>query len=199
MKKTPRLDAIQSLLTQPSFTADQAKKLGVAPALVAYYIKKGQLRRLSRGIYQSTDYQGSPENFQWEDLIEAVHSVPGGVICLISALAIYNITDEIPRKHWIAVRHGTTIIRDSSLKIIRFRNIELGKTIIYLNGIQIPIFDRERTIVDSFRMLDSETAIKALKIALSQKGAPKLDLIRLQEYAKKLRFDITPYLITATT
>lgn len=199
MKKTPRLNAICPLLTQAFFTADQAKKLGVSPAHLAYYIKKGQLRRLGRGIYQSTDYQGSPQNFQWEDLIEAVHSVPGGVICLISALAIYNITDEIPRKHWIAVRHGTTIIRDSSLKIIRFRNIELGKTKIDLGGIQIPIFDRERTIVDSFRMLDSETAIKALKIALAQKGAPRLDVIRLQEYAKKLRFDITPYLITATT
>lgn len=77
--------------------------------------------------------------------------------------------------------------------------MELGKTEVNLGGIQVLIFDRERTIVDSFRLLSRETAIKALKMALSQKGTKRLDLKKLQSYAKKLRFNITPYLITATT
>ena len=75
----------------------------------------------------------------------------------------------------------------------------LGKTEVDLGGIQIPIFDRERTIIDSFRLLSRETAIKALKMSLSQKGTVRLDLKKLQSYAKKLRFNIAPYLITATT
>jgi zona occludens toxin (predicted ATPase) len=68
-----------------------------------------------------------------------------------------------------------------------------------LGSIRIPIFNRERTIIDSFRLLSRETAIKALKMALSQKGTVRLDLKKLQSYAKKLRFNIAPYLITATT
>ncbi len=199
MEKSSCLSTIQSLLAQPSFTADEAKKLGVSPAHLAYYIKKGQLKRLSRGIYQSTDYQGAPENFQWEDLIEAVNSVPGGVICLISALAIHDITEEIPRQHWIAVSHSTSINRGDLVRIVRFRNMELGKTTLNLAGCQIPIFDRERTIIDSFRQLSRETAIKALKMALAKKGEERLDLRKLQSYAKKLRYNIHPYLITATT
>jgi predicted transcriptional regulator of viral defense system len=199
MEKKSRLDAIQPLLTQPSFTAEEAKKLGVSAAHLAYYIKKGQLKRLGRGIYQGADFQCPPENFQWEDLIDAVNSVPGGVVCLISALAIYDITEQIPRQHWIAIPHSTSINKASSIKIIRFRNMELGKIKIDLENIQIPIFDRERTIIDSFRLLSQETAIKALKMALSRKGKERLDLIKLQAYAKKLRFNITPYLITATT
>lgn len=199
MKKPTSLSIIHPLLTQASFTADEVKQFGVSPAHLGYYIKKGLIRRLGRGIYQSTDYQGSPENFRWEDLIEAVNSVPAGVICLISALAIYEITEEIPREHWIAVAHTTSIQREGRVRIVRFRNMELGKTEVSLNGIQIPIFDRERTIVDSFRLLSRETAIKALKMALSQKGTKRLDLKKLQAYAKKLRFNITPYLITATT
>jgi len=199
MRKTNSLSAIHSLLTQPSFTVDEAKKLGVSPAHLAYYIRNCLLKRLGRGIYQSTGYEGSPENFQWEDLIEAVNSVPGGVICLISALAIYEITEELPRQHWIAVPHSTSIIRGSTVKIVRFRNMELGKIKIDLGGIQIPIFDRERTIIDSFRLLSRETAIKALKMALAKKGNERLDLRKLQTYAKKLRFNIDPYLITATT
>jgi len=199
MKKLTSIDVIHSLLTQPFFTAEEAKKLGVSSAHLAYFIKKGKLKRLSRGIYQSSDYHGIPENFQWEDLIDAVNSVPGGVVCLISALAIYDITDEIPRQHWIAVPHSTSITRTGGVRIVRFRNIELGKTKIELGGILIPIFDRERTIIDSFRLLSRETAIKAMKMALAKKGSKRLDLRKLQAYAKKLKVNIEPYLITATT
>lgn len=199
MKQPTTLSIIHQLLTHPSFTARDAKKLGISSALLGYYIRKGLIKRLGRGIYQGADYQYSPEIFRWEDLIESVNSVPGGVVCLISALAIHDITEEIPREHWIAVPHSTSIFRGAKVRIVRFRNMELGKTNVELGGIQIPIFDRERSIIDSFRLLSRETAIKALKMALSQKGAARLDLRKLQEYAKKLRFNIAPFLITATT
>ncbi len=199
MVKPTSFNVIHQLLAHPSFTADEAKKLGVSTAHLGYQIRKGRIRRLGRGIYQSTDYQGPPENFRWEDLIEAVNSIPGGIVCLISALAIHDITDEIPRQHWVGVPHSTSIHRGGDIRVVRFRNVELGKTKVNLAGIQIPIFDRERTIIDSFRLLSRETAVKALKMALSQKGTARLDLRKLQSYAKKLRFNIAPYLITATT
>jgi hypothetical protein len=77
--------------------------------------------------------------------------------------------------------------------------MELGRTEMDLNGVHIPIFDRERTIVDAFRLLSRETAIKALKMALVPKGWYRLDLNKMQDYAQKLRVDITPYLMTAIT
>jgi predicted transcriptional regulator of viral defense system len=199
MQDTGILRVIGQLLMRPSFTAAEAKELGVFPAHLAYYVRMGRIKRLGRGIYQGADYTASPENFRWEDLIDAVNSVPGGVICLISALAIYEITDEIPRQHWIAVPHSTSIDRGLDVKIVRFRDVSLGKTTVDLSGIQVAIFDRERTIVDAFRLLSRETAIKALKMALSAKGNSRLDLRKLQAYAKKLRFNIAPYLLTATT
>lgn len=199
MKKSTTLKVIHKLLTNPSFTAAEAKELGVSTAHLGYYIKTGHIRRLGRGIYQGANYQGPVENFLWEDLIDAVNSVPGGVICLISALAIYKITDEIPRQHWIAVSHSTSINRGTDVKIVRFRDMELGRTTVDLGGVQVPIFDCERTIIDAFRLLSRETAIKALKMALSFKSERRVDLRKLQAYAKKLRFNISPYLITATT
>jgi hypothetical protein len=36
----------------------------------------------------------------------------------------------------------------------------------------LPIFDRERTIVDAFRYLGRETALKALKKALTRRRHP---------------------------
>ncbi len=196
MRDTPSLKTLGPLLKKPLFTSKEAKELGIHPALLSYYAKKGLIRRLSRGVYQSTE--SPPLDFQWGDLIEAVYAVRRGIVCLLSALAIYKLTDEIPRQHWIGVRHGTDAVSGPHLKIVRFRNLDLGKTTIELDGASIPIFDRERTIIDAFRLLSREVAVKALKMALKP-GDQKLDLIKLQAYAKKLRVNIDPYLITVTT
>jgi predicted transcriptional regulator of viral defense system len=198
MSKSKKITDLYKLLRKNYFTAKEARECGVQPALLNYYIKIGKLKRLYRGMYQEVGFNYPPEIFQWEDLIEAVQSVPNGVVCLISALDIHDITEEIPRRHWIAIPHDRTIKRRGLVQIVKFRNPELGKIEINLHGIRIPIYDRERTIIDSFRLLSRETAIKALKFALEASDRP-INLIKLQDYAKELRFNIAPYLETATT
>lgn len=199
MKRLGSLDQMKSLLERPLFTAKDANAMGIYSSLICHYVKTGRLRRLSRGTYQSRNYQSSDASSQWEDLISAVLSISGGVVCLISALAVYDIAEQIPRQHWIAVKHSTSIKRERIIKIVRLRNMNLGKTFINLEGVKIPIFNRERTIVDAFRLLSHESAIKALKMALSQKGKQRLDLKKLQAYAKKLRVNIDPYLMAVST
>lgn len=189
------LEALAPLLRQPFFTSEQARAVGVSSSVLCHYVKTGKLKRIRRGVYQSAEPQNS-SSIRWEDLIQAVYSIPDGVICLVSALAIYDLTEEVPRQHWIGIRHGTSAKSNPQVKIIRFREFELGKTEIKLEGVRIPIFDRERTIVDAFRLLSRETAIKALKTAMAKGGKKRLDLLKLEAYAKRLRFDITPYLLS---
>ena len=198
MRPQACLKLLTPLLNQPSFTAKEARMLGIPAAVLSYYVKTEKLKRIRRGVYQAIDYQNS-EAFRWVDLIEAVHSINGGVVCLISALAVYDLTEEIPRQHWIGIRHDTSARSNRQIKIVRFRDIDLGKIEIELEGARIPIFDRERTIVDAFRLLSRETAIKALKSAVSQGGKNRIDLIKLEAYAKKLQVDIAPYLMSITT
>ncbi len=192
------MKTLLALLKKPLFTSKEAKALGIPPANLSYYVKTGQLRRISRGVYQYIAVKDGG-SIRWEDLIEAAYSIQGGVICLISALAVYDLTEEMPRQHWIAISHGTSARAKDEVKIVRLRNMKLGRTEIELDGIIVSIFDRERTIIDAFRLLSRETAIKALKMALSQPKDKKIDLVKLQAYAKKLRVNIDPYLITATT
>lgn len=198
MRSKKALALLSPLLGKGYFTSQEARERGVHPATLCYYVKIGHLRRIRRGVYQKADYQ-NPSSFRWEDLIKAVHSIKGGVVCLISALAVYNLTEEIPRQHWIAIRHGTSVKAHKGIKIVRYRDIELGKTEIELEGTPVPIFNRERTIIDAFRLLSRETAIKALKMAIAQGGKDRLHLVRLQEYANKLQVSITPYLLSVTT
>lgn len=168
------------------------------PSALIYLAKTGQIQRIRRGVYRGAKAPAVP-GFQWSDLVESVISIPKGVICLVSALAIYDLTDEVPRAHWIAVNHNSKVRAPKLIRIVRYRNTALGKTEINLDGVQVPIYDRERTIIDSFRQLSRETAIKALKRALAAKKSDRIDLKKLQFYAKKLRVPITPYLMTVTT
>src|SRR6185503_4636044 len=132
------MKVIQALLKKSLFTSKEARILGIHPANLSYYVKIGQLRRVSRGVYQVTANEEA-SSLRWGDLIEATYSIHGGVICLISALAIYDLTEEIPRQHWIAISHGTSTKAKYQIKIIRLRNIKLGKTEIELDGIIVPI------------------------------------------------------------
>lgn len=189
---------LKPLIKKTHFSSADAKKLGVNSALLGYYVKTGLLERIRRGVYRGTEAPTS-NSIQWGDLIDAIQTIPGGTVCLISALSIYGLTEEIPRQHWIAVKHETSIKAPRPIKIIRYRNMSLGRTEITIDGARIPIFDRERTIVDAFRQLSREAAIKALKMAFSPRANEKIDLIKLENYAKQLRVPIEPYLQMVTT
>lgn len=199
MRKALYFNKLAPLLDRPFFNSKEAKELGVGTSVLHHYVKAGRLERVQRGLYRSIAEESKFRGLRWTDLIQAVCAIPHGVICLISALAIYDLTEAIPRQHWIAIPHGKSVKKNRLLKIIHLRNIELGKTSIELEGSVVPIFDRERTIIDAFRLLSRETAIKSLRMALQQKGAAKLDLQKLENYAKQLRCNIEPYLLSETT
>ncbi len=197
MKDQIALKKLGLLLTAPNFTSKEARACGVSPATLAYYVRIGEIERISRGLYRGAK---APEmlNFQWEDLVSIVRSTQDGVICLISALALYELTEEIPRQHWIAIKNTTTRHFDPMVKVVRMRNHTLGKTVIDIDGVVVAIFDKERTILDAFRYLSKETALKALKMGLQLPIETRIDINKLRMYAKKMKVNIDPYLLALT-
>ncbi|MCH9626524.1 MAG: hypothetical protein S4CHLAM2_01460 [Chlamydiales bacterium] len=165
--------------------------------MLAYFCEKGQIERISRGMYKINNLDFGSE-FEWEDLAITVLSISNGVICLISALCYYGLTDEIMREFWIAIPHTTTSATRKNTHIVRMRNISFGQTTVKISGHNLKIFDRERTIVDSFRYLDKETALKALQTYLTTSKDRKPDIDKILYYAKKLRVDLIPYIAAFT-
>ncbi len=181
------------LRAKSSFTTDEAKKHGLSPRMLSYYVSKGQIERLSRGVYRFSDYMIKDANLQWEELSVAAQRIPGAVICLISALNYYGLTVERMKEHWIAVPHSHPHVHFPMTRIIRMRNMSLGVQTKRIAEIEVRIFDPERTIVDSFRLLDFETAMKALKLYLQGKcGRPNIKKLNL--YSKELRAGVSKYL-----
>jgi predicted transcriptional regulator of viral defense system len=185
---------LDELKLKPTFTTFEAQEHGLSARMLTYYVKTGVLDRVARGVYRFSDYIPKDENVLWEDLAVAAQRVSNGVICLISALNYYGLTDERMREYWIAVPHAQAHSHFPLTRIVRLRNIELGVEKKVIAEIEVKIFNPERTIVDSFRLLDFETAIKALKLYLKGEcGKP--DLKKLSRYSKELRANIEKHIV----
>ena len=189
--------ALKALSKKAVFSSAEGREAGIPPRMLAYFCSQGQIERVNKGIYKINNLDFDSE-FEWEDLAITALSIPNGVICLISALCYYGLTDEIMREFWIAIPHATTSPARVNAHIVRMRNISSGQTIIKIGNQKLKIFDRERTIVDSFRYLDKETALKTLQAYLKTSKDRKPELDKLLRYAKELRVDIIPYISAFT-
>lgn len=197
MRQLKYLNKLEPFIDIPLFTSAEAEKQGIPRHALAYLVKKGILERIYPGAYRFSQYEPKVE-FQWENLALVAISIPDGIICLISALCYYDLTDQVMREMWIAVPHDSFPPKRPNTRIIRMRNVKLGKIQVAFGEYNVYIFDRERCIVDAFRYLSKEIAIKAIQ-RYFQNTKYKPDPKKLGSYAKALRVNITPYILSYTT
>lgn len=198
MHRSQTLTKLSKLMKKPLFSAAEARKANVHPRLLSYYADRGVLERVGRGIYRAVA-QDTGIDPRWEYLALTAASIPDSVICLVSALCYYGFTDEIMRSSWIAVPHHAGKIKRPKTRIVRMRNIRLGRQIVQFGKLKVNIFDRERTVLDAFRYLGKEVAIKALRAYLKPSPDWRKDLRKLQNYARRLKVPLQPYLMSLTT
>lgn len=79
--------------------AGELRAAGIGPQTIARAVEEGELERISRGLYR----RRNAETEEHEILAEAATRVPKGVIALTSALAFHGLTDQMPRRIWIAI------------------------------------------------------------------------------------------------
>jgi len=188
---------IEKLQEKPYFTTQQAKNWGVSPRMLSYYVESGKLERIARGVFRASTFIPSSHEVQWEGLAIAASNIDQGVICLLSALSYYDLSDEFVNEYWIAVPNSHTRVKFPMTRVVRLRNMKLGVKTIKMANMTVQIFDKERTILEVFRLLDIETAIKALKRYVSgEHGKP--DIRKLLRYSKELRVNISHYLLPLT-
>lgn len=114
---------------------------------------------------------------------------PAATLCLLTALALQDLTDEIPRASDVALPRGE---RTPSVAYIPVRwhsfdkaTFDLGQGRRQLaDGISIGIYSPERTIVDAFRLrheLGSDLATEALKRWLRRRGSKPAELLAVAQ------------------
>lgn len=160
--------------SQPIVRAYELRRAGIDGKTILRAVRDGDLIRISRGLYQRPDSEVDAE----QALAEAAKRVPKGVIAMVSALAFHGLTDQMPRKIWVAIRARTWVPVTSypPIRIVEFRDRYLQHSIEHhrISGVDVPIFSVPKTLADVFRngkLVDRSVAVEALRAALDQRKA----------------------------
>jgi predicted transcriptional regulator of viral defense system len=158
--------------------------------------RQGKIVRSGRGLYSLPDAAITEHH----SYAEVARRVPGGVFCLLSALAFHEITTQSPTSLWIALPQGARrpAISTPSLRVIRLSGASLTEGIEKhrVEGVPIRIYSAAKTVADCFKFRNKiglDIAIEALKDSLQQKKATVNEIYR---YAKACRVSnvIRPYM-----
>jgi hypothetical protein len=125
--------------------------------------------------------------------IAAAIKRPEATLCLLSALSIHDLTDDILTQSEIAIPRGTQAptIRIARIAWHRFdaETFEMGRTEYPLpGGVSIGLYSAERTIIDLFRLSHqwgSDLAVDALKRWLRGRGHSPSALITMAKQFPK--------------
>jgi predicted transcriptional regulator of viral defense system len=162
------------LAGQTILRAQDLRQHGIAGATIQRALGDGELVRIGRGLYQRPDaeFDGNLT------LAEVAKRIPKGVIAMVSALAWHGLTDQMPRKTWVAI--GTSdwspVPGYPPVRIVRFADKYLAEGIEHhtISGVDVAIFSVPKTLADLFRngrLVDRSVAVEGLRTAVEQRKA----------------------------
>jgi predicted transcriptional regulator of viral defense system len=124
---------------------------GNGPETLARLVRERVVLRPARGLYQPA---ASPVGAA-HTLAEAAVLVPRGVICLNSALQHHELTLQMPSAVWMAIDRAAWRPRIDypPIRFVRSSRPALVEGIVRhrIEGVEVPITEPARTIVDCFR------------------------------------------------
>lgn len=150
-------------------------RLGLSKYRLYAMVRDGELEQIAPGYFLRPG--------ELDDTIAAWASIslrkPSATICLLSALSLHELSDEIPRGTDIALPRGQRTLT-TTFTPIRWHSFDratfkLGRTEHQLPGttLSIGLYSAERTIVDAFRLrhdIGADVANEALKQWLRRRG-----------------------------
>lgn len=180
----------------PLVRLSEVLKLGVHRHTVRAMRDQGLLEQVSRGLYRLTD----AKPLEQPDLVTLARRVPGSVVCLVSALALHELTTQIPHAVDIALKHGRRHprIEHPPIRVYWWSAAALREGIERrkLDGVEVLVTDPARSVADAFRyrnQLGLDLAIEALRAWKERRGARPEKLLAA---ARTVRVEkvIRPYL-----
>ena len=154
---------------------------GLPTIALTRLVQAGKLERVARGLY------GLPgaEISEHRSLAEVSARVPRAVVCLLSALRVHEIGTQAPFEVWIAIpQHMVTPRLDQpAIRVVRMADVALAEGVerLHIDGVEVPVFNAARTVVDCFRFRNKiglDVALEALRDGWRQRKFTMDDLWR---------------------
>ena len=174
----------------------QALRAGIHPGTLYAMRDSGALEVVSRGVYRLAN---SPPLVN-PDLVTVATRVPGGVICLISALTFHELTTQIPHEVHVALLRGAEEPRldHPPIKTYRFSGEAFTKGVEAheLDGVSVRIYSSEKTLADCFKFRNQvglDTVVEAIRFYRERRNIKVDDLMRYAGICRVTKI-IRPYL-----
>ena len=197
---TQREQAFNLLRVKGIVRLSEFRDAGITAATVGRMVRAGDVNRLARGLYQLPDAMLDANH----SLAEAAKRVPKGVVCLVSALAYHDLTDQLPRAVWMAIGTKGWMPREGRpvMRIVRFTDTFLTDDVhtVNIECVPVKVFGVAKTIADCFRhrrKVGQSVALGGLQEALRQRKATPAEIAR---HAKRgsVATVVRPYLEALT-
>ncbi|HXZ87760.1 MAG TPA: type IV toxin-antitoxin system AbiEi family antitoxin domain-containing protein [Candidatus Binataceae bacterium] len=170
--KTQQDRAVELLHERGMLRLAELRRRGITAATVARLERRGEVVRLARGLYQLPDASLHAHHA----LAEAAKLVPKGVVCLVSALAFHQLTDQVPSRVWIAIGRKDWRPRGGQppMRFVRFprERLQRGVEIHEIEGVRVPVFGAAKTLADLFRyrrVVGTGIGVEGIREALRQR------------------------------
>lgn len=142
------------------------ERAGVSRTQLRRLVDRGQVIHVGRGLY------GLPDGARTErqHLAEAARRVPGGVVCLLSALRFHGLTTQNPFEIWLAIDRKAWRPRlvHPPLRLLYLSRAALGQGVEEhdVDGVTVRVFSAAKTVADCFKFrnkIGTDVAVEALR------------------------------------
>jgi predicted transcriptional regulator of viral defense system len=169
---------------------------GIARTALRRLCDRGLLVRTARGLYQLPNAELSAAH----SLAEITRVVPGGTVCLLSALQFHELTTQLPRAVWLLIGSKAWTPRNPPvpLEIVRSRGEALTAGVAHhvIERVSVPITVPAKTVADCFKYRNRvglDVAMEALRDCLRHRRATVDELWRFASVCR-VRNVMRPYL-----
>lgn len=164
--KDPAQRAMTLLKTRGLVRSRDLEAAGMSRTQLRRLRERGRIDRVARGLYALPGAAFGERHH----LVQAAHRVPGGVLCLLSALRYHGLTTQNPFEVWLAIdrkawrpRPGHPPMRLVYMSRPRLHaDVEQHRA----EGVTLRVFTAARTVADCFKFrnkIGTDVAVEALR------------------------------------
>jgi predicted transcriptional regulator of viral defense system len=142
------------------------ERAGISRTQLRRLVERGLIERVGRGLY------GLPgaKRTELHHLAEIARRVPGGVLCLLSALRFHGLTTQNPFEVWMAIdrKAWRPQVEHPPLRVIYLSGPALHEGVEEhdVGGVTVRVFSAAKTVADCFKFRNKigiDVAVEALR------------------------------------
>lgn len=157
---------------------------GLSRVAISRKLQRGELIRVSRGVYAEPGYLGTEHSA----IVQVARRAPRVVFCLLTALRLHGLTTQNPSEVWIAIGQESHPPRMAypRIRTVRFSraSLQAGVETRTIEGLEIQVTSVAKTVADCFKFRNKVGLDVALEALREARRARRASIDDLWKYAK---------------